>query len=38
MFDAALEGMGEAESYEMVFEPMKPRTGLVSVFRENLER
>jgi len=36
MFDAALKGIGEAESYEIDFEPIKPRAGLVSVFVRSL--
>ena len=32
MFNVVLKGIGEAESYEIDFEPVKPRAGPVSVF------
>jgi hypothetical protein len=36
LFDEALKGMDEGKSYEIDFEPVKPKAGLVSVFVRTL--
>ena len=36
MLDEALKGISNVEGYEIDFEPIKPKTGLVSVFVRSL--
>jgi hypothetical protein len=36
MLDEVLKGISEAEDYEIDFEPIKPKAGLVSVFVRSL--